>query len=273
MAAETPALSASIASILLSQSPLHAWSAHRLLGNVPRPETDAMRKGKLYHQLLVPGGARLEVFDYPSWQSKAAREARGVAEAEGKTPILSHKYEEAMAGVERIRERLRAEGVDLSNGNTELRLEWWEPALVGLDGVLCHGVLDWVTPDRRLIRDIKTTDGSVTREACEAAIFRGGGAIQRAAYISAVSRLFPDTAGRVEFEFIFCETREPYAVHIGPCAGSLVELGERQWSRAIELWAQCLRDDHWPGPGEGRTRFEAPAWALAAEMAREEYGT
>jgi hypothetical protein len=263
---ETPALSPTIAHLLVDESPLHARSAHRLLGNKPRPSTDAQRKGRLYHQLIVPGGSRIKVFDYDAWRSDAAKADRAAALKAGQTPILQAKYDEAMVAVERIKARLRDEGIDLDGGQTEVRLEWNEPSDLG--DVLCHGHLDWLSNDHLLIRDLKTTDGSVKPEACAKALINQGSVIQHAAYLSAVTRLWPDLAGRVKMQFIFAETREPYAVTVAECAGSMAELGESKWMRAIALWARCLKNDQWPGPAQGVARLEAPAWAIA--LAHEE---
>ena len=77
------------------------------------------------------------------------------------------------------------------------------------------------------------------------------------------------TARRVQMQFVFAETKEPYAVTVAECAGSMEELGESRWRRAIEIWARCLKNDEWPGPADGVVRLEAPGWALARELEEE----
>jgi len=266
MTDERPALSQSIAHILVSESPLHAWSAHRLLGGEPRPTTDAQSKGRLLHRMLLEGGDGIVVLDYPDWRTKAAREERAEVTATGKLPILAEAYAELVHSVERIRANIDTAGVSLEGGECEVRLEWHEESRVG--GVLCHGVLDWLSDDHSHIIDLKTGEASAHPDACAARLVRYGGALQDAAYRSAVSKLWPEMIGRVAVTFVFVETVAPFAVTPVTCASTMREYGESRWLRAVELWARCLESNHWPG--YGATRVEAPPWALAREMEMEE---
>jgi hypothetical protein len=70
--------------------------------------------------------------------------------------------------------------------------------------------------------------------------------IQPVAYKSAVAKLRPQLAGRVEFLFAFMELDAPYvAVPRTPGVMS-TWVGEQQWRRAIRIWETCLRTGIWP---------------------------
>lgn len=265
---EIPALSPSIAHLLTSESPLHAWSAHRLLGNKPRPPSDGMTKGQIIHALVLNDADRLEVIDADDFRSKAAREARDAALLAGKTPVAGPKYAEALEVADRILQRIIELGYDLSKGTTEQRIEWAEGAVHG--DIICHGHLDWLRNDRQLVIDLKTTDQSAHPDLCAGRLLRTAGVIQDAAYRRAVASRDPRLAGRVEFNFLFAQTVEPFAVTPIECAGSMREIGENRWYRAIELWSRCIKTNQWPSYSQSVVRVDAPSWALARELNNED---
>jgi len=264
---EVPALSPSIAHILTSESPLHAWSAHRLLGNKPKPSTDEMEWGKILHAVVLSDMDRLHVIDADSFRTNAAREARDTARAAGLIPVCAPAYEEALADGGRIANRIADLGYDLATGASEQRVEWTEFAVHG--NVTCHGGIDWLRHDRQLIIDLKTHKGSGSPDACAGRLVHTAGVIQAAAYPRAIASLDPSLAGRIEFVFLFAQTVEPFAVTPIACAGSMNELGENRWERAIESWSRCLATNDWPSYATSPVRVEAPAWVLARELMEE----
>ena len=114
------------------------------------------------------------------------------------------------------------------------------------------------------IYDVKTIR-SADPQSCSRHAYEYGYDIQAAAYRSAVSKLHPKLAGAIDFIFLFVEVEPPYAVH--PCRpdGTLRELGERRWQRAVDLWSRCITSDTWPGYSQGISTLSAPLWALAQE--------
>jgi hypothetical protein len=46
----------------------------------------------------------------------------------------------------------------------------------------------------------------------------------------------------------------------------MLELGQRQWQRAIDTWRVCLTVNRWPAYGDGVHRIALPDWALAKDM-------
>ncbi len=260
---ETPALSPSIALLLITESPLHAWEAHRLLGGRPRPTTTAQESGQILHAGLLEDWKGVMVLDVKDFKTKAAREDRDKARNEGFIPVTRAQYDKAVYTVGRLKDRMEKVGVSLTGGEAEMVLEWNENHETG--DVLCHGRIDYFVlhPDERAtIYDVKTTDGSVSPRKCALALSDGPGAIQAVAYRSAAEKMHPYLTGRVRVVFLFCETRPPYAVTPVEPGDSMWALGESRWKRAITTWGNCLAYDQWPGHATEILKVQAPPWAL-----------
>lgn len=268
---ETPALSPSIAHVLTTESALHAWTIHRLLGALPRPTSDAQEKGHIFHALILEGGKGLRVIDATSYRSRLAKDARDEARELGEIPVLASKLDDYQLAADRIREQIAAFGFDLDDGVAEQRLEWAETTDAG--DIRCSGRADWIRTDRQLVIDLKTTDGSAHPDACAGKLLREPGVIQDTAYRRAVAFADMALAGRVEVVFLFAQTVEPYAVTPAFCGGSMREIGALRWARAMEIWGRCMARGrarkHWPSYAHMPVQIEAPGWAVAREMGEE----
>ena len=79
--APAPSLSASIAHLLLTRSPRHAWLAHPRLNPQWAPEEDERFDfGTIAHELLLEGHTNSAVVvDAPNWRKRAASEAKRAA--------------------------------------------------------------------------------------------------------------------------------------------------------------------------------------------------
>lgn len=269
---EIPRLSPSIAHELLSESPLHAWTIHRLLGGMPKPVTDAQERGSAIHAFVFQAGSGVVLVPHDDFRSKAAKEARDAARENGEIPLAGPKYEELRSASERIRSEIERLGYDLSTGHAELRMEWSESSEFG--DVDCSGRIDWIRNDRQLILDLKTREGSCHPNLCASLLVKSPGHLQEAAYKRAAAYGNPDLIGRIRMVFLFAQTVEPFSVVPIECAGSMQELGEVRWARAVDTWGACLRKgrerEHWPSYADAPVRVEAPVWALQQEMLLEE---
>lgn len=268
---EAPSLSASIAGILLGQSPLHAWHAHpRLGGHVADDWSEPKVRGSIVHSLLLGGGADVVAVPFEDWRKKEAQAARKEAVAAGKIPVLVHKLREYKAAADALREKSRL-GVLLGEGMVERELvAVWRSGCE--DGPLCRGRLDAWEPDALTIHDPKTCENAKAAASGTCAV-RYGRDMQAAAYIEAMETLYPMLAGRVRFKWHFLEVVPPYGVIEAEPTGEMLELGRRKWHRAVATWAKCLRDDVWPGYSEEVWRIEPPPWAVEADLVEQLEGT
>jgi hypothetical protein len=264
---DVPSLSQSIAHTLVARSPFHAWRQHPRLGGKPKTPNGSMDFGSVVHALLLGVGKEYVVLraadgtEFEDLKTKAAQRARDEARAAGKVPILAETERDALALAAVLRERLADFGVELS-GRSELSVFWHEKAK---DGTLvpCRGRLDHWREDIATIYDLKIVKSGHPK-ACQSHLVGFGGDIQAAAYVSAMSRVYPELAGRLRFVFLFCET-ETGTVTPAIRGASLRDLGNRRWRRAVETWARCMKTAEWPAYVRATTPIEAPQWALYAE--------
>jgi hypothetical protein len=266
-----PSFSSSTAKSLL-KARRKAWLGHPKLGAIPRRATKAMDAGSIVNDLLLGIEGRIMVVDADDFKTKAAKEQRDAAVAAGKVPIVRAKYDEAVAVVDVLRRKLGERGVALS-GRSEVAIEWDEVASGTGEAVLCRGQLDHLIIDehRATIYDIKKIE-SAALEDVALAMVRYGHDIQWAAYTSAVEKLRPDIAGRVDFQFLFVELgdSDPEESMISPVRpdGAFREMGRRKWQRAVDGWAESMRTGIWDEyvPVGQVATVSPPAWALRKEL-------
>jgi hypothetical protein len=260
---KVPSLSASIAKVLIMESPAHAYDIHPKLGNRPRKPTAAMDEGTLVHALLLGKGTEIQIIDAPDFRTKAAQEARDMATGAGRLPVLRHKLDAAEKIVSQVRERIASFGISL-DGMSEVAFKWDE---LGEDGepVACRARLDHVNLETGLILDVKKTESANPKKIARYMIDYGYD-IQWAAYTRAVEFLKPELQGRVEMVFLFVELDPPYVVVPAKPAGLLREFGLKRWDRAVKLWERCLRTNSWPGYVTETAMLEPPAWMVADEL-------
>jgi hypothetical protein len=253
--APEPSLSASISKVLISQSPLHAWYAHpRLNQDYRQQEREEFDIGKAAHALLLEGEDIMVVVDADSWRTKAAKEARDAARAEGKSPVLAHKHtaikEMASIAQQAIANCQDLHGYTLADGKAEQTLVW------NSDGIYRRSRLDWRSNDGKLILDLKTTDTNASPEIFANQIARMNYDLQGAFYLDGNNE--PDA----KFVFLVQEVTAPYAVSFVGLSPSMLELGQMKYQEAVRIWKQCMESGKWPGYDSRIAWAEAPNWAL-----------
>jgi len=269
----TPSLSASIARKLVGESPRHAYAAHPRLGGKVQKTTKAMNAGSVMHSLLLEGGKGMVECHYDNFLTKAAKEDRDQAIADGKVPILAKDLAEARKVAAILRDKLAASGM-VFDGETEIVALWTETAEDGTP-VPCRAMLDHWSFARAMIDDLKTArsadPGKIAR-----AIADEGYDIQAAAYNSAATKIHPELVGRVQVSFGFCELEDPYATTVieRGRGGSLYELGEMRWRRAVNTWAWCTKNACWPEYASARIKhLDLPAYVMQRELDIQACGT
>lgn len=261
---DRPSLSSSIAKVLCTQSPLHAWTQHpRLNPSYTREEKTAFDLGTVAHSLLLEGDdSRLVVIDANDWRTNAAKEARDLAYAAGKVPLLAKDAERVENMVSAALTQLAAHGATpalLADGKPEQTIVWEE------DGVVCRARLDWLRDDLLAIDDLKTSGRSADPAQLSRTLFANGYDVQARFYQRGVKKL---TGVEPEFRFIFVETEPPYALSVVSLAPSAVALADDKVEHAINTWRTCLERDQWPGYASAVAYAEAPGWHEAAWMER-----
>lgn len=258
-----PSLSASIAHLLCSRSPRHAWAAHPRLNPDFKPvERASFDVGTVAHAALLLGDdAPCYVVEASDWRTKAAQEVRDRARAEGLTPLLVHQWEEVEAMVAVVRPQLEAFDADpplFTDGKPEQTLIWEE------DGATCRARADWLRDDRTAIDDLKTTSGSAhPQDWSHRRLWDIGADIQGAFYMRGVKAL---TGVEPQFRFCVVECSPPYAVSVIGLAPSALELANEKVAYAIAKWRECIANNDWPAYVSRVAYAETPAWQEAQWM-------
>lgn len=253
----TPSLSASIAHLLCTSSPKHAWTAHpRLNPAYRRDEHEHFDIGTTAHAILLEGGAdRVEVLEFDDWRKKAAQDARALVRASGRIPILAKHWDAVAAMVEAAREQLAALDVDpapFTDGKPEQALVWEDEG-----GVLCRARLDWLRDDQMAIDDYKTSGRTANPERFSRILFDHGYDVQAAFYRRGLRIL---TGASPAWRWIVQETQPPYALSVVAPKQDVEAIGDRKVAHALRVWRECLERDEWPAYPTRVCWVEVPAY-------------
>jgi hypothetical protein len=280
-----PALSNSIAKVLLDQSPAHAWLNHSQLNPNYKPsESSRFDLGIAAHDLILEGGTAkicvIQPEDYRSkptkaepegaipkgWTNNAIRDARDQARSNGLVPVLPWDYAATKHMVDVAHKFIAGSelaGIFGSNrveakGKPEQTITWQE------GGQWCKARLDWLTDDYRIILDYKTTD-SAEPEAFIRQIGRMGYDMQAAFYSRGLEAV---TGKKAIFVFLAQEIEPPYACSLVALSNAFIEIADAKASQAIAIWTDCMVSNNWPAYS-GRIHYAEPAgWQLQKHMER-----
>lgn len=254
---DTPTLSASIAKILVAQSPRHAYEQHPRLNpgyKRPEPKTE-WDVGTAAHALLLEGETVAHVVEgYDNWRTKDAQAEAVSARQAGKIPMLRKEWEEVAAMVDAAREELTAHPGFLVDGQAEVTLLW------ETSGVACRSRLDWLRDDHALILDYKTSRSADPVWFSERGIYDNGYDVKAAFYVRAVKAAFGVDA---RFRWLVQEKKPPYVLSVVEPGASVLAIGNEKVDRALSLWRGCLETGVWRGYGAGVHVADLPAWEEA----------
>jgi hypothetical protein len=263
--ADRPTLSASIAHLLCSSSPKHAWTAHpRLNPDFERQHEDHFDLGTAAHAWLLEGKDGIVVVEADDWRTKDAKEQRDTARALSRVPLLRKQHDQVRDMVEAAQKQLRELDVDpplFVDGKPEQTLVWEEAGGVG-----CRARLDWLRDDRAAIDDYKTAR-SANPEKFTRTLFDHGYDVQAAFYLRGLEAL---TGVEVQWRWVVQETQPPYALAVVAPGPDVLELAKRKVRYAIDLWRRCLERDEWPAYPTRVCWAELPAWEDARWLMKEE---
>jgi hypothetical protein len=243
------ALSSGVCHTLLTESPLHAkWRKEH-----PTDATDKMDIGTIAHQILLEGTEDgIVVVDAADWRTKVAQSARDAARAEGKAAILAVRLpqvREMVAAARRFLEHSPLAGA-LEHGQAEGSMEWIE------HGVACKVRPDFMPDDHPYILHVKTTDGTAAPNAWIRNHLFGSGYDVTAAFYE---HGLPDR----ESIFLVIEQNAPYGCSLIGLDPMSRDNAERKVTRAMAIWADCMRTGKWPCYPTDICYAETPAWELA----------
>lgn len=275
-----PPLSSSIAKVLVAESPGHAWWEHPDLNKAKALELERSTKsqgmGTALHKLILGKGRPFKILNFDDYKTKAAREARDAAIADGATPLLAKEIDKAEEIAEAAKRRIGkssiAHLIGEDKGDAEVTGVWQES-----NGVWCKMRVDWLPHVARegghiTVIDLKTTGQSAHEAAWSRTMFDFGGDIQSSLYRRGLHRLIPNTRS-VDFVFVVVEQEPPFAVNLCRVGNEAASYADDTVKLAIKTWGELLKRgtslDDWPFFEDEISDIDPPAWrSMAGEMLR-----
>lgn len=217
----------------------------------PPPSREEFDLGKAFHTKALGDGPDIVVVDAKTWQTKAAKEERAKAYAEGKVPLLRHQADEVDAMAAAVQAHPLA-GALLSKGEVEQSLFWIDERT----GIWRRARLDLLRADA--IVDLKSCE-SATEDHVTKAIARYGYHAQADFYREGARVL---GLGDLPFLFVFVEKKAPYLIHVVQLGADELAAGRHLNNKAIDVFAECQRTGEWPGYADDITTISLPPYAL-----------
>ena len=256
---EGGSLSSSGARDLLPPSCPALFQWKRTHGSPPKATFDF---GHAAHRAVLDEGETIEYIDAPDWRTKAAKEQREQAREAGKVPLLDKERETVEAMADAIRAHPVASALLATDGRAEQTIVWQDQRT----GINCRARIDWLpnpTSGRLLITDYKSCN-SAEPEAISRAVHDYGYHQQGDFYTQGAIALGlggPETA----FVFIFQEKKAPYLVTVCELDHAARTIGASRNRWAMDTYAQCEADGHWPAYSDDVEIISLPPWAEKQE--------
>lgn len=259
-------LSSSIAKLIVSRSPRHAWHEHpklnpaKALDDEDKP-TRVKEIGTVAHKLILGRGRDVQEITADDYKSKAAQQDRVAAYAAGRAPILSPDLEHALEIEKAAREQLAA--TEFANvfdqGKPEVTLVWRDRY-----GSMKRARVDWMPDAARngghiTVVDLKTTGGTAASEDWQRTAFDMGYDIQDAFYREGLQTLIPGVLS-VRFAFIVLEQSPPYGLTVNEFGGQALFEAVELVDMASRMWAACMKRGVWPSYAPETTHMDPPKW-------------
>jgi hypothetical protein len=251
----SPSLSRGVCMDLLFQSCARAAYNHPRLNPAYVPANDSKFSiGSAAHSLFLEGNDIVSIVFADDWRTKAAKEKRDEAWEAGKVPMLEKEYYTVseMTIAAKVALMDSELGLRIEDGDSELSYFWEE------DGTWFRTRPDWLSKDRHICLDYKTSAQSVNPAEVSGKILNMGYDVQDALY----SRSIKAVEGvDTKFVFMFQEIEKPYLCSFVSLPPAFKDIGQRKVSHAVGLWNQCMTTGEWPGYPSKICYPDVPPWA------------
>lgn len=177
--------------------------------------------------------------------------------AAGKTVAMPDEYNHALAIQHAVRSDKWAMKY-LTRGAAEVSMRW------SMRGRVCKGRADWLgmVDGKPHIVGLKTAEDAALYRFSSAAA-RYGYHLQWAWYHDGYDLI---RHVRPVMKEIVVESKPPYSVVVYDIPDEVLEIGREEYTRLLDLLADCERANDWPGPSMGReVMFSLPSWAYQQE--------
>jgi len=253
-----PSLSSGIARTIVAKTPAHARLEHVRLGGTSRKLTPALSLGAYVHALIAGDVSGFEVGDFPTLDSKAAKEWAEAVRSVGKEPVIERIANAAGPIADAVgRSWRRGLSEPLGTTHNEVTAIWQE------GDALCRARFDRLCVDPGTYADIwdwKTAD-DVSDHAIARSVAEYSYHIQAAFYLRGLAAVMPEMRGRMSFVFVFVEKSPPYSVRRIVLSATALAQGARDARMAIALWQRATATNDWPAYNTDTTEIDLSNWA------------
>lgn len=215
--------------------------------------------GSAFHaRALGDNGEKVVVFDADSWRTKASQEFKHDAHAANQIPLLTADSEKVDEMVEAFFTNPDiANLIDLKRGRIE-QSAFWQDERTGV-WLRCRFdfLPDPVEGQPFIAGDPKTSDSARTDKWMKK-VMDFGYDIQDANYREGARVM--GLSDRPRFQFAVIEKSAPYLSDVIELDSQARAIGDFRMREAIDLFARCTKDDHWPGYPEGVSIGRIPAY-------------
>lgn len=233
-----------------------------------RHEADNGRKNKAAydfghaaHKLVLGTGPEIRVVDAADFKTKAAKEQRDKAYADGAVPVLTHEYDAVKTMSAALKDHPIARLLfNPGHGKAEQSLFWVDTEF----GVWCRARLDWLPATReagtgRMVLVDYKTSASVAPGAISKSSANYGYHQQAAHYLDGVRALglADDLA---TFIFVFQRKEPPHLVTVTQLDDNAIRIGRELNRRARERFRDCQQSGIWPGYSNDVELISLPNW-------------
>lgn len=240
-----PELSATGAKTLLA-SP----AKYRYQMDHPRPAKREFDIGHVVHSMILGVGQQCAPIDADG-RTKAGKEARDAALAEGLIPLARADYDAAVGMADAVLTHPKV-GPVFEQGLPEQSLFWTD----GSTGVACRGRIDWLVPGVAVV-DLKTTRDA-SPDSFRKALVTYGYALQSAWYSEGYDII---TGGPLPFIFVAVEKEPPYLVAAYQPTHDVLMYGADRANLARQMFRDCIESGQWPGYPDEIEPLTLPRWA------------
>lgn len=229
--------------MIVGRSPLHYWQRH-LSGEPPDTDTQAATVGRAIHcAVLEPRRfadtyAAMPDVDKRTKEGKAAVAEWGAANA-GRIGLRPKDHACAVAVAESVRKSPMASTLLSCEGRQELSGYWTD----GETGVRCRMRADFVPHGQLFLVDLKSTENAGARAFARSA-WNFGYHVQAAHYVAGWKAITGEVRS---FAWAAWEKDPPYASAWYYADDDLLEAGEAERRRLLQVYADCLAKHEWPG--------------------------
>lgn len=258
---QTPALSASLAKLLIDATPRHCFSAsERMNPKFARKDTDRFDRGKVVHAWTLRSDSAVIEAPYDSWRTKESQTFKTLARSTGKVPVLTADYQELKEMV--AEQRYQLDGLDGGNpfasGDPEVVIRWREDFVWHGKprSIWCRARLDNLNVEFDNAYDLKSTQASARPEDWTRKTMWGIGAPYQACHyrrgLRRLTQLGILKMHDPDFIFIVAESEAPFCLSAINVPSSIRQWGSEKTAdekliEAYALWADCLESGEWPG--------------------------